>query len=73
VAERAHRIVRGVVPPGGARGGPAVQRAGHQPYPRPAALVWPDALGAYGEASPDVHALLTVAADGLAVRQWRDM
>ena len=23
--------------------------------------------------SPDVHALLTVAADGLAARQWRDM
>ena len=31
------------------------------------------AFGAYGEASPDVHALLTVAADGLAARQWRDM
>jgi hypothetical protein len=32
------------------------------------------AFGAYyGEASPDVHALLTVAADGLATRQWRDM
>ena len=30
-------------------------------------------FGAYGEASPDVHALLTVAADGLAARQWRDM
>ena len=30
-------------------------------------------FGAYGEASPDVHALLTVAADGLAERQWRDM
>ena len=30
------------------------------------------AFGAYGEASPDVHALLTVAADGLAA-QWRDM
>ena len=29
------------------------------------------AFGAYGEASPDVHALLTVAADGLAARQWR--
>ena len=27
------------------------------------------AFGAYGEASPDVHALLTVAADGLAARQ----
>jgi len=26
------------------------------------------AFGAYGEASPDVHALLTVAADGLAAR-----
>ena len=31
------------------------------------------AFGAYGEASPDVHALLTVAADGLAARQWGDM
>ena len=31
------------------------------------------AFGAFGEASPDVHALLTVAADGLAARQWRDM
>ena len=31
------------------------------------------AFGAYGEASPDVHALLTVAADGLAARQWRDI
>lgn len=31
------------------------------------------AFGAYGEASLDVHALLTVAADGLAARQWRDM
>ena len=30
-------------------------------------------FGAYGEASPDVHALLTVAADGLAARQWGDM
>ena len=30
-------------------------------------------FGAYGKASPDVHALLTVAADGLAARQWRDM
>ena len=28
------------------------------------------AFGAYGEVSPDVHA---VAADGLAARQWRDM
>jgi hypothetical protein len=40
-------------------------------------LVRPDAraclLGAYGEASSDVHTLLTVAADGLAARQWRDM
>ena len=31
------------------------------------------AFGAYGEASPDVHALLAVAADWLAARQWRDM
>ena len=30
-------------------------------------------VGAYGEASPDLHPLLTVAADGLAARQWRDM
>ena len=30
-------------------------------------------FGAYGEASPAVHALLSVAADGLAARQWRDM
>ena len=69
--------MRGGVPPGSARGGPAVQRAGHQPHPRPAALVRPDARAClrrvYGEASPDVHALLTVAADGLAARQWRDM
>ena len=31
------------IPLGGASGGPAVQRAGHQPHPRPAALVRPDA------------------------------
>jgi hypothetical protein len=35
--------VRRGIPLGGARGGPAVQRAGHQPHPRPAALVRPDA------------------------------
>ncbi len=30
-------------------------------------------FGQYGEASSDVHALLSVAADGLAGRQWKDM
>ena len=45
-------------------------RGGNQ---RPAA---PDAracLRCVRQGSPDVHALLTVAADGLAARQWRDM
>ena len=30
-------------------------------------------FGQYGEASSDVHALLSVAADGLAGHQWKDM
>ena len=60
---------------GGTRGGPAVSAPGTNPILdrlRSFGQTRGLAFGAYGEASPDVHALLTVAADGLAARQWRD-
>ena len=77
VAERAHRCEGEYLSVARAAdrqySGPAV----HQPHSRPAARSFSQtrglAFGAYGEPSPDVHALLTVAADGLAARQWRDM
>ena len=70
--------MRGGIPLGGARGGPAIQRARHQPILdrlRSFGQTRGLAFGAYGEASPPTRtrALLTVAADGLAARQWRDM
>ena len=47
---------------------------GTTPIADPAAVVHTDAwagVGAFGEASDDVHDLISVASDALAQRQWR--
>ena len=69
-AERAHRCARRTGST--ARQAPTPSSTGCARSAR-ARLTHGLAFGAYGEASPNVHALLTVVADGLAARQWRDM